>query len=196
MIARLIAVCLGLFVVGFALADHCAAPVRVVQHQQYHAPAYHAPAYYPPQYVPVHISPDYYYSTANYYQQHLQAEATAAKTVQLLADAIRLGQAFQPQQPVIQQQVAPLIQQPASPPQAKGTPVNPAFANLVAMRCAKCHTGADAKGGVDLSNLSIVPKAIRRKATSLACLGEMPPQPPELTADEVALFKAWLKAAE
>lgn len=190
MIARLIASMLCLFVAGLSLADHCAAPVRVVQ-QQYHSPTYHQQAYYPPQYVPVQISPDYYYSTANYYQQHLQAEATAAKTVQLLADAIRLGQAFQ-----VQPQIAPLIQQPAPAPQAKGTPVNPAFANLVAARCLKCHSGADAKGGVDLSNLSIVAKAIRRKATSLACLGEMPPTGPELTADEVALFKGWMRASE
>lgn len=195
MIARLFASMLCLFAAGLALADHCAAPVRVVQHQQYHAPTYHQQAYYQPHYVPVHISPDYYYSTSNYYAQKLQAEATAAETVKLLADAIRLGQAFQVQ-PQPQIQLAPLIQQPAAPPQVKGTPVNPAFANLVAARCLKCHTGKDAKGGVDLSELSTVPKGIRRKATSLACLGEMPPQPPELTADEVALFKSWLKAAE
>lgn len=193
MIARLFAVCLTLFAAGLAIADHCAAPVRVVQ--QYHAPTYHQQAYYPPQYVPVQISSDYYYSTSSYYQQQLQADATAAKTVQLLADAIRLGQAFQLQQP---QQFAPqpLIQQPAPPPQAKGTPVSPALANLIAARCLKCHSGADAKGGVNFDNLSTTPKAIRRKATSLACLGEMPPTGPELTHEEIALLKAWMRAAE
>lgn len=194
MIARFIATMLCLFVAGLALADHCAAPVRVVQHQQYHAPTYHQQAYYPPHYVPVHISPDYYYSTSNYYAQKLQAEATAAETVKLLADAIRLGQAFQVQ-PQPQIQLAPLIQQPAAPPQVKGTPVNPAFANLVATRCLKCHSGADAKAGLDFSNLSTVAKGLRKRMLSAVCTGDMPPQQ-ELTHEEISLFRAYYKASE
>lgn len=192
MIARLFAVCLALFAAGLALADHCAAPVRVVQ--QYHAPTYHQQAYYPPHYVPVQISPDYYYSTNSAYERTLLAEATAAKTAQLFLDGLRAAQVFGQVQ--IQQQSAPLIQQPAPPPQAKGTPVSPALANLIAARCLKCHSGAEAKGGVNFDNLSTTPKAIRRKATSLACLGEMPPTGPELTHEEIALLKAWMRAAE
>lgn len=169
---------------GVVCADHCAAPVRVVQH----AAPYVAPVYHAPQYVPVQISPDYYYSTTNYYQMHLQADATAARTAQLILSALQ-------QRVEVAPQVAPIIQAPPATPKV-GTPVNPALANLIAARCLKCHSGADAKGGVDFSNLSTTSKAIRRKATSLACLGEMPPTGPELTHEEIALLKAWMKAVE
>ena len=192
MIARFTAVALTMLAASVALADHCAAPVRVVQHQQHYAPTYHQQAYYPPHYVPVQISPDYYYSTAQYYQQHLQAEATAAKTVQLLVDALRLGQAIQIQQP--QQQI--LAPQLLIQPQGKATPVNPQFAALVGGRCAKCHLGKDAKGGIDMTDLSVLLKGTRKRMLAAVCTSDMPPSPPELTHEEIALFRAYYRAAE
>lgn len=60
--------------------------------------------------------------------------------------------------------------------------------------CVSCHTGATAKGGLDLSDLSRLPAAKLQKAALRAYTGSMPPQPAQPIAQEKA--DALLKWAE
>lgn len=60
--------------------------------------------------------------------------------------------------------------------------------------CISCHTGATAKGGLDLSDLSRLPAAKLQKAALRAYTGSMPPQPAQPIAQEKA--DALLKWAE
>lgn len=42
--------------------------------------------------------------------------------------------------------------------------------------CVRCHTGAAAKGGVDLTNVAGLSEAVRGRSAMLAYIGEMPPE--------------------
>jgi uncharacterized membrane protein len=71
-------------------------------------------------------------------------------------------------------------------------------------RCFSCHTGKNAKAGLDLSNHRAVLKggdsgpAIRRSAAESSLIwekiagGKMPPKGPQLTAKQKGMIRVWI----
>lgn len=187
---------LALLAIAFTVEADCnRARVIVQQHhaqavvvqQQHHAVTYnHAQAV---QFVPVAISPDYYYSTNDYYRTLVQAK--------LIAGELRQQDLKAP----IQQQQAPCPCQNQNQPagqsqQAKAsTGINEKLVALVNSRCIKCHQGAAPGGGLSLENLDAVPKGMRWASHGLANNGEMPKGGQPVSDEEVKLFMEWAKAA-
>ena len=67
--------------------------------------------------------------------------------------------------------------------QAPQTPLG----QLLAQRCVKCHTGQDAKGGVDLSDVDNLSLDVLKAAAKAIRSGKMPKDAP-LSAEERMLF--------
>lgn len=190
---------LALLIVAVAVNADCnRARVIVQQHhaqavvvQQHHAVNYnHAQAV---QFVPVQISPDYYYSTNDYYRTLVQAKLIAGE---LRQQDLKVQQQQAPQ---VQQQQSPcpcqLQNQPIQTPTVKATSVNEKLAALVSARCIKCHQGPMPGGGLSLENLDMVPKGARWTSHGLVNAGEMPKGGQPISDEEVKLFVEWAKAA-
>jgi hypothetical protein len=67
------------------------------------------------------------------------------------------------------------------------------IAPLLARRCLDCHSGAEAKGDLDLSQKKTAAAAVEGELWKRVAADEMPPKKP-LTADEKALLRRWLDA--
>lgn len=185
--------------------------VSPVVTSSYVAPSYVAPTSYVPQYVTQNIFYEVGGASALYPAVPNQNIAAAeygqmTREMQRLQDRMADWKASQPQPPQ-QQPINVYLQlppgsQPAGQPAAQPTmpqqpapqqpAANPQFSlqqkpgAIIESRCVKCHSGANAKGGLDLTQaLSCEQKlATIRKVIN----GEMPKGGPPLTPEEIGDF--------
>lgn len=173
---------------------------RVVAHDSYVAPSYVAPSYAATSYVPQYVTQNIFYEVGESVryspvtaQAVVQAEyGQVVREMQRLADKLgdlkQYAQPAPPAQQPIQVYVCPTPmapaqpaaqpQQPAQPP-AQQPPANPPTfsqqakpAGALEAHCAKCHSGANAKGDFDITAAI----TCEQKVTALQKVlsGEMP----------------------
>lgn len=182
----------------------------------YYQPTYYAPTYqyqevYKPYAVKGYISPDFYFSTQDHYQQQTQAsrdqlltDAAAFRAVQAIlglqgnagsvgsANSLRPGK-YVPapgERQQAQQQVG-TASQTAIPPGAGGG-VPEGLQAVVEAKCIRCH-GGDRPGRLNLSNLAAVSKVDRFDSWERTNGGEMPKGGQPLPDKEEALFRQWAR---
>jgi hypothetical protein len=173
---------------------------RVVAHDSYVAPSYVAPTYAATNYVPQYVTQNIFYEVgANVRYSPVTSQAVvqaeygqAIRAMQRLQDQIadlkQYAMPAPPAQPPIQVYVVPTPAAPAQPaaqPQQPQQPAPqqpaaspPAFSEqakphgALETHCVKCHSGANAKGGFDITAAI----TCEEKVTALqkVLTGEMP----------------------
>lgn len=178
-----------------AQADHCVRQ-RVLVQQAVVAKAVVADTVLVPKAVAVAVSPDYYYSVADHYRDSLLADAITQRVVQRLQASGNVASPPETTAPngVCQCNRPPAPNSPPANPPAGSTPAK--LVAVVKASCLKCHSGANVRGGLDLSNLDTVPEGVRWKAYSLVNTGEMPQGAAAIGDEDVKLFYEWAKSAK
>lgn len=179
---------LTVLIAGLAVRGDCNR-ARVIVQQPHHAVQvvhqaavnYHHAAQ-AVHFVPVAISPDFYYSTNNFYQALVQAKLVAGELAQMQAPKPAIAQ----------------IQTPCPCPktEAKVTAgnVNEKLAALISGRCLKCHQGPSAGGGLSLENLDSLPRFQRWACYASVNRGKMPKGGQAISDQEVDLFAEWAES--
>ena len=182
--------------------------------QATYAPAaYVAPAYdYQTVYlkaVKAFVSPDYYSSVSDYYRDRLLVDAVAGRTAELIkgqqelqslrSEVDRLRQFLAGGSVPLPQQQAPPAQpapttapQPLMPKATSGLPrASEKLTLYVKSNCVRCHNGATAEKGIDLTNLDACSREVRLMVKAAIDDGSMPKggkAAPDEIAAEAHLF--------
>ena len=145
-------------------------------------------------------TPAYFYGVSDAYSYNLLADAVAFRVQQALAS--QAAQYAQQAQAVAAGDCQACQQQPGQPGgiasgnQIQIVPQNAGWKAqltvLVQKNCVGCHNGG--KNKVDLTNLDAVPPAIRGACFYSAKCGDMPQGGQKLSAEQVELFRQWMKS--
>jgi len=143
---------------------------------------------YVPQVVEVAVAPLYYFSARDYIRDQALLEAVRA-----LRESAGGGSSGTPSNA---SRPAPMPQ-PDSQVETKTriqTPVDDKLAAIVKDACAKCHGGANVKGGFSTENLGSMSAGKRWHMYALVNSGEMPEGANALPDDDVKVFYEFAKA--
>jgi mono/diheme cytochrome c family protein len=165
-----------------------------------------------PQVQPIAVNPDFYFSVGDEYRQLAFAKLIAAEYAKMMQPQQPLGPA--PQgivQPTIPPAKEGIVVQPTAPPVApppagSGAECKPVqtnlpqgFRELVAAKCATCHTSGKGKDFLDLTSLdalSTFPLATRDRMFRSVANNRMPKGAKAVEQAELDLFNAYAGLAE
>jgi len=160
---------------------------------------------------PIAVNPDFYFSVGDEYRQLAFAKLIAAEYAKMIPPQQPLGPApqgvVQPIPPakesVVVQPAAPPISPPPAGSGAECKPVQTnlpqGFRELVAAKCATCHTSGKGKEFLNLSNLdtlNTLPLATRDRMFRSVANNRMPKGAKAVEQAELDLFNAYAGLAE
>lgn len=171
---------------------------RTVYQQHHFTPKVQHKKVIVPKALKVNVSPDYYYSVADYYRDKLLVDAITGRIVDLQnKGAFRAPDADEKYQEILRM-VLQLqagrqgkIMSPAQDstvPNVQSTNVNPEVVKIIQSQCVRCHNDQTKKGGLSLTNLDALEECDWWKIYGLVNTGEMPKGGKPVTDEQTKLF--------